>query len=63
MSINFGCQGSTWVLDYYEEADFMDQIIKDMKESGFKGGISNLNFQGSMKKILLHLKWNLIEEV
>lgn len=37
MAINFGCQGSTWVLDYDIEADIMDKIMDDIKNGGFKG--------------------------
>ncbi len=37
MAIDFGCQGSTWVLDYDIEADIMDKIMDDVQRGGFTG--------------------------
>ncbi|GAM16262.1 sugar phosphate isomerase/epimerase family protein [Mesobacillus selenatarsenatis] len=37
MGIKFGCQGSTWMLDYDIEADMLDKIMDDIKNGGFKG--------------------------
>jgi inosose dehydratase len=37
MTIKFGCQGSTWVLDYDIEKDMLDQIMDDIDNGGFKG--------------------------
>lgn len=37
MAIKFGCQGSTWMLDYDIEADMLDKIMDDIKNGGFKG--------------------------
>ncbi|SES78291.1 inosose dehydratase [Salinibacillus kushneri] len=37
MAIDFGCQGSTWVLDYDEEADIMEQVMDDVKNGGLTG--------------------------
>lgn len=35
--MEFGCQGSTWVLDYDIEADIMDKIMDDVQQGGFTG--------------------------
>lgn len=37
MSMEFGCQGSTWVLDYDVEADILDKIMEDVQRGGFTG--------------------------
>ncbi|QQE80631.1 sugar phosphate isomerase/epimerase [Alicyclobacillus sp. SO9] len=37
MSIKFGCQGSTWMLDYDVEADMMDKMMNDVQNGGFQG--------------------------
>lgn len=37
MVMKFGCQGSTWVLDYDIEANIMDKIMDDVKQGGFTG--------------------------
>ncbi|RDW20633.1 sugar phosphate isomerase/epimerase family protein [Oceanobacillus chungangensis] len=37
MTIKFGCQGSTWVLDYDIEADIQDQVMSTINKAGFKG--------------------------
>ncbi|MEK4803361.1 MULTISPECIES: sugar phosphate isomerase/epimerase family protein [Oceanobacillus] len=37
MAIEFGCHGSTWVLDYDVEADIMDKIMDDVQRGGFTG--------------------------
>ncbi|WP_404455046.1 sugar phosphate isomerase/epimerase family protein [Oceanobacillus kapialis] len=37
MAIEFGCQGSTWVLDYDVEADIMDEVMDDIKNAGLTG--------------------------
>lgn len=44
MTIEFGCQGSTWVLDYDVEADIMDQVMDDIK----RGGLTGLDMQVSL---------------
>lgn len=44
MVMKFGCQGSTWVLDYDVEADMMDQIMDDVKN----GGLTGLDMQISL---------------
>lgn len=44
MAIEYGCQGSTWVLDYDVEADIMDQIMDDIK----RGGLTGLDMQVSL---------------
>lgn len=37
MTIKFGCQGSTWVLDYDIEADILDRVMDNVQNAGFKG--------------------------
>lgn len=37
MTIKFGCQGSTWVLNYDIEADVIDQLMDDVQNAGFEG--------------------------
>lgn len=37
MTINFGCQGSTWVLDYDVAVDKMDQVMNDIENAGLVG--------------------------
>ena len=37
MTINFGCHGTTWVLDYDEKVDGLDHILDTVKKAGFKG--------------------------
>lgn len=37
MTINFGCQGSTWVLDYDVAVDKMDQVMDDVENAGLVG--------------------------
>lgn len=37
MTIKFGCQGSTWVLNYDIEADVIDQLMDDVQNAGFQG--------------------------
>src|SRR5690625_8042869 len=37
MTIKFGCQGSTWVLDYDKEVDMLDEIMDTVEKAGFKG--------------------------
>ena len=37
MAIKYGCQGSTWVLDYDKEVDMLDEIMDTVKLAGFKG--------------------------
>ncbi|WP_405100067.1 sugar phosphate isomerase/epimerase family protein [Oceanobacillus sp. FSL H7-0719] len=37
MVMKFGCQGSTWMLDYDIEANIMDKIMDDVKQGGFTG--------------------------
>ncbi|WP_449354223.1 sugar phosphate isomerase/epimerase family protein [Virgibacillus natechei] len=44
MAMEFGCQGSTWVLDYDVEADIMHQIMDDIKN----GGLTGLDMQVSL---------------
>ncbi|OEL01076.1 hypothetical protein AST12_11035 [Staphylococcus succinus] len=50
MAINFGCQGSTWVLDYDEKADKMDQVIKDTANAGLTGVDVQINLLGKYEK-------------
>lgn len=35
MTIEFGCHGSTWELDYDKEIDYLDDILDTIKEAGF----------------------------
>jgi len=49
MAIEFGCQGSTWVLDYDVEADIMDQIKDDVKNGGFTGLDMQISLLGRYK--------------
>lgn len=37
MNVKFGCQGSTWMLDYDIESDMLDKIMDDVKGGGFTG--------------------------
>ncbi|MBF0813738.1 MULTISPECIES: sugar phosphate isomerase/epimerase family protein [Staphylococcus] len=50
MTINFGCQGSTWVLDYDEKADKMDQVIHDIANAGLTGVDVQINLLGKYEK-------------
>lgn len=49
MVMGFGCQGSTWVLDYDVEADIMDQIMDDVKSGGFTGLDMQVSLLGGYK--------------
>ncbi|WP_080876000.1 sugar phosphate isomerase/epimerase family protein [Oceanobacillus timonensis] len=49
MVMEFGCQGSTWVLDYDKEADIMDQIMDDIKNSGLTGLDMQISLLGKYK--------------
>ena len=35
MTIEFGCHGITWVLDYDKEIDFLNKILDTVSENGF----------------------------
>lgn len=37
MPIKFGCQGTTWVLDYDLESDNLNDLMDTVEEAGFKG--------------------------
>jgi len=56
MSINFGCQGSTWVLDYDEKADKMDQVMNDIFNAGLTGVDVQINLLGKYEKSPQFLK-------
>ncbi|MFG6150327.1 sugar phosphate isomerase/epimerase family protein [Halobacillus sp. B23F22_1] len=56
MAIDFGCQGSTWVLDYDVEADMMDQVMEDVKNGGLKGVDVQISLLGKYKEAPERLK-------
>jgi len=35
MSIEFGCHGITWTLDYDKEIDFLDEVLDTVSQNGF----------------------------
>lgn len=35
MTIQFGCHGSTWELDYDKEIDYLDDILDTIRDAGF----------------------------
>lgn len=47
--MEYGCQGSTWVLDYDIEADIMDKIMDDVKQGGFTGLDMQVSLLGRYK--------------
>lgn len=56
MAIKYGCQGSTWVLDYDKEADFLNQIMDTVNKAGFKGIDVQVALLGRYKDSPEHLK-------
>ncbi|MRH42765.1 TIM barrel protein [Aquibacillus halophilus] len=56
MTIKFGCQGSTWVLDYDIEADMLDQIMDNIYDGGFKGLDMQVTLLGKYKSSPERLK-------
>ncbi|NEY20012.1 TIM barrel protein [Bacillus ginsengihumi] len=56
MTISFGCQGSTWVLDYDVEADMLDKIMDDIKNGGFTGLDMQVALLGKYQNEPEHLK-------
>ncbi|WP_102272508.1 sugar phosphate isomerase/epimerase family protein [Cytobacillus massiliigabonensis] len=49
MPIQFGCHGSTWELDYDKETDYLDHIIRVVKETGFQGIDVQVSLLGRFK--------------
>ncbi|MHA6250766.1 sugar phosphate isomerase/epimerase family protein [Oceanobacillus sp. CAU 1775] len=49
MGMKYGCQGSTWVLNYDIEKDMMDKIMDDVQRGGFTGLDMQVSLLGRYK--------------
>ncbi len=56
MTIQFGCHGSTWELDYDKQTDYLEDILNVIHKSGFIGIDAQISLLGKFKSDAVRLK-------